>query len=114
MTPLLQLHLPVCRQPAPAFQQRRDDGAGFTRCIEQPQRQVDPLHLFRARWLFERVGVKAATSPTSTRVDRIDPRLRLFYTAREAGAVVATLLEGWGWLPADLKTKLQEWSHGLS
>ena len=73
-----------------------------------------PLHLFRSRWLFEREGVQAITSPTSTRVDRIDPRLRLFYTAREAGAVVATLLEGWGWLPADWKMQLQEWSHGLS
>ena len=73
-----------------------------------------PLHLFRARWLFEREGVKATTSPTSTQVQRIDLPLRLFYTAREAGAVVATLLEGWGWLPANWKTQLQEWSHGLS
>ena len=73
-----------------------------------------PLHLFRSRWLFEREGVQAITSPTSTRVDRIDPRLRVFYTAREAGAVVATLLESWGWLPADWKMQLQEWSHGLS
>jgi hypothetical protein len=40
--------------------------------------------------------------------------LRLFYTAREAGAVVATLLESWGWLPANWKMQLQEWSHGLS
>jgi hypothetical protein len=47
-------------------------------------------------------------------VQRIDLPLRLFYSAREAGAVVATVLEGWGWLPANLKTQLQEWSHELS
>jgi uncharacterized SAM-binding protein YcdF (DUF218 family) len=73
-----------------------------------------PLHLFRARWLFERAGVAATTSPTSTQLQRIAMPLRLFYTAREAGAIVATLLESWGWLPAGLKTQLQEWSHELS
>jgi uncharacterized SAM-binding protein YcdF (DUF218 family) len=73
-----------------------------------------PLHLFRARWLFEREEVKATTSPTSTRVDRIDLPLRLWYMTREAGAIVATLLESWGWLPVDLKTQLQKWSYGLS
>ena len=73
-----------------------------------------PLHLFRARWLFEREGVQATTSPTSTRVDRIDPRLRLWYMTREAGALVVTILESWGWLPANLKTQLQKWSYGLS
>jgi uncharacterized SAM-binding protein YcdF (DUF218 family) len=72
-----------------------------------------PLHLFRSRWLFEREGVDATTSPTSTQVHRIDWPVRLFYMAREAGAIIATQMESWGWLPASLKWQLQELSHGL-
>src|SRR5512139_2101909 len=30
-----------------------------------------PLHLFRARWLFQRAGIDAVTSPTTTDTNRI-------------------------------------------
>lgn len=72
-----------------------------------------PLHIFRTLWLFRRAGVNAIASPTSTRVDDIDPLLRLWYTLREAGAVIATVLDGWGWLPVDWRIRLQNISHGL-
>ena len=72
-----------------------------------------PLHIFRARWLLQRTGVTAVGIPTSTQVDRIAPALRLWYTIREAGAIVATVLDGWGWLPTDWRIQLQNVSHGL-
>lgn len=72
-----------------------------------------PLHIFRTLWLFRRAGVEATASPTSTAVDRIPPLLRLWYTAREAGAIIATVLDGWGWLPTDWRMQLQNISHGL-
>lgn len=72
-----------------------------------------PLHVFRARWLFQRAGVTAVASPTSTQVDRIALPLRLWYTAREAGAIVATVLGDRGWLPTDWRAQLQNMSHGL-
>jgi len=72
-----------------------------------------PLHIFRARWLLQRTGVTAVGSPTSTQVDRIAWPLRLWYTAREAGGIVATVLDDWGWLPTDWRVQLQNVSHGL-
>jgi uncharacterized SAM-binding protein YcdF (DUF218 family) len=72
-----------------------------------------PLHIFRARWLLQRTGVTAVGSPTSTQVDRIAPALRLWYTIREAGAIVATVLDERGWLPTDWRVQLQNVSHGL-
>jgi uncharacterized SAM-binding protein YcdF (DUF218 family) len=72
-----------------------------------------PLHIFRTRWLFRRAGVDAIASPTSTQVDDIAPLLRLWYTVREAGAVIATVLDGWGWLPTGWRIQLQNISHGL-
>jgi uncharacterized SAM-binding protein YcdF (DUF218 family) len=72
-----------------------------------------PLHIFRSLWLFQRAGVTAVASPTSTQVDRIAAPLRLWYTAREAGAIMATVLDGWGWLPTNWRVRLQNVSHGL-
>ncbi|MGC8781178.1 MAG: YdcF family protein [Anaerolineae bacterium] len=72
-----------------------------------------PLHIFRTLWLFRRAGVDATASPTSTRVDDMDLLLRLWYTMREAGAVIATVLDGWGWLPTGWRIQLQNFSHGL-
>jgi len=71
-----------------------------------------PLHILRARWLLRRTGVIAVGSPTSTQVDRIPWPLRLWYTIREAGGIIATVLDEWGWLPTDWRIKLQNVSHG--
>jgi uncharacterized SAM-binding protein YcdF (DUF218 family) len=72
-----------------------------------------PLHLFRARWLFRRAGVDAITSPTTTDLGRIDLPLRLWYTAREAGAVLVTALDGWKAVPPEWIARLQRWSYGV-
>ena len=72
-----------------------------------------PLHLFRALWLFQREGVSAVTSPTSTQIERIAPEWRIWYTAREVGAVVATELDLRSWLPASWKLRLQKWNAAL-
>lgn len=54
-----------------------------------------PLHLYRARWLFQRQGLEAYTSPTNTDLGRIFPPLRAWYTVREAGGVLLTIFEDW-------------------
>jgi len=72
-----------------------------------------PLHLYRARWLFERAGVDAVTSPTSTNTARIILPLRLWYATREAGAIVLTALNGIGVVPSGLIASLQGWSAEL-
>jgi uncharacterized SAM-binding protein YcdF (DUF218 family) len=72
-----------------------------------------PLHLFRARWLFRTEGIDAVTSPTSTETGRIFPPLRAWYALRESGAIVLTVLERWGWLPAQWTARLQALSYGL-
>ena len=54
-----------------------------------------PLHLYRARWLFQRAGVDVLTSPTNTDLGRIVPPLRAWYTLREAGGVLLTAAEDW-------------------
>ncbi len=72
-----------------------------------------PLHLYRARWLFRRAGIDAVTSPTTTLTSRIFPPLRAWYALREAGALVATALHGWGWLPPRWLARLQAISYGL-
>jgi uncharacterized SAM-binding protein YcdF (DUF218 family) len=51
-----------------------------------------PLHLFRARWLFQSEGLDVSTSPTNTDLRRITPLARLWYTLREAGGVILTAL----------------------
>ncbi len=54
-----------------------------------------PLHLYRARWLFQRAGIDVLTSPTNTDLGRIAPPLRAWYTLREAGGVLLTAVEDW-------------------
>lgn len=71
-----------------------------------------PLHLFRARWLFERAGLEAVTSPTNTDLGRILPPLRLWYTVREAGGVILTAMEDWP-LVDRLLVWLNRWVYGV-
>lgn len=71
-----------------------------------------PLHIFRTLWLFRRAGVAAVASPTSTRVERIPALLRIWYTVRETGAIIATVLDGWGWLPNGWRAPLHSLSYG--
>jgi len=54
-----------------------------------------PLHLYRARWLFQRQGVVVFTSPTNTELGRIALPLRAWYSVREAGGVLLTMIEDW-------------------
>lgn len=54
-----------------------------------------PLHLYRARWLFQRQGLDVLTSPTNTDLGRIVAPLRAWYTLREAGGVLLTAAEDW-------------------
>lgn len=67
-----------------------------------------PLHLFRARWLFQRQGLDVYTSPTNTDLNRIFPPLRAWYTLREAGGVVLTVFEDW-----PLVDRLLAWLNGF-
>jgi uncharacterized SAM-binding protein YcdF (DUF218 family) len=66
-----------------------------------------PLHLFRARWLFQRAGVDAVTSPTSTETRRIFLPLRLWYAMREAGGIIFTMIDGWSTVPDQWVATLQ-------
>jgi uncharacterized SAM-binding protein YcdF (DUF218 family) len=68
-----------------------------------------PLHLYRSRWLFQRAGVTAFTSPTNTATDRIDLPVRVYYALRESAAIVITALVHSGWLPLDWRATLDEW-----
>lgn len=54
-----------------------------------------PLHLYRARWLFQRQGLEVWTSPTNTDLGRIVAPVRAWYTLREAGGVLLTMVEDW-------------------
>ncbi|MEZ4768336.1 MAG: YdcF family protein [Caldilineales bacterium] len=63
-----------------------------------------PLHLFRAKWLFERQGIEVYTSPTNTDLRRIFPPLRAWYSLREAGGVILTAAQD---LP--FVDRLSEW-----
>ena len=54
-----------------------------------------PLHLYRARWLFQRQGIEAVTSPTNTDLGKIFLPARAWYTLREAGGVILTAMEDW-------------------
>lgn len=72
-----------------------------------------PLHLYRARWLFQQAGIQAVTSPTSTETDRIFPPLRAWYATREAAAIVITTLNGWRLIPQEWVLRLQMLSYGL-
>lgn len=71
-----------------------------------------PLHLYRARWLFRRAGVEVVTSPTTTDVGRIFLPLRVWYTLREAAAIVITAVDGWNILPSGWHDRLHVWTYG--
>jgi uncharacterized SAM-binding protein YcdF (DUF218 family) len=72
-----------------------------------------PLHLYRARWLFQLAGVDVVTSPTTTKTDRIFLPVRAWYALREAGAIVVTALDSAGWLPSTWADTLQSLSSEL-
>ena len=72
-----------------------------------------PLHLYRARWLFRRIGLDVVTSPTSTEVQRIAPPVRAWYTVREAAAILITALDGWEIVPPEWIARLQRWTYRL-
>jgi uncharacterized SAM-binding protein YcdF (DUF218 family) len=72
-----------------------------------------PLHLYRARWLFRRIGLDVVTSPTSTEVQRIAPPVRAWYAMREAAAILVTALDGWKIVPPEWIARLQRWTYRL-
>jgi uncharacterized SAM-binding protein YcdF (DUF218 family) len=59
-----------------------------------------PLHVYRARLFFERQGLTAYTSPTTTDVDRIDLPWRAYYAIREGVGILWPFLEKTGLPPA--------------
>jgi uncharacterized SAM-binding protein YcdF (DUF218 family) len=67
-----------------------------------------PLHMLRATLLFRLAGVEAYASPTTTRLDAIPARWRIFYAAREAALLVVDALTPAGPLPTWLQ-RVQRW-----
>jgi uncharacterized SAM-binding protein YcdF (DUF218 family) len=72
-----------------------------------------PLHLERARLLFESMGIKAHPSPTSTELKEIPWRTRSWLTAREAVGIVWIGLEELG-LPYEWTLPLSRWVYGAA
>ena len=70
-----------------------------------------PLHLERARILFEDQGIAVQTSPTSTDLESIPWRTRLWLTTREAGGILWVILETLG-LPYEWTAQLSQWVYG--
>lgn len=70
-----------------------------------------PLHLERARVLFEEQGITVYPSPTNTDLVSIPWRTRLWLTAREAVGIVWIGLEGFG-VPNELTLPLSRWVYG--
>lgn len=70
-----------------------------------------PLHLERARLLFEGQGVTVYPSPTSTDLEAIPWPSRIWLSAREVVGVVFIGLENWG-LPQGWSTQLSRWVYG--
>jgi len=69
-----------------------------------------PLHLLRARILFEREGILVLTSPTPLEEGEISLEVRAYYTVREAMGVIAALLpKEWtrGWATAAIAGSLR-------
>jgi uncharacterized SAM-binding protein YcdF (DUF218 family) len=67
-----------------------------------------PLHLERARILFEGQGMTVYTSPTSTNLSAIPWGHRAWLTAREAAGIAWLGLESLG-LPEAWPTLLRRW-----
>lgn len=70
-----------------------------------------PLHLERARLLFEGQGIAAYPSPTSTDLHLIPWRTRAWLTARETVGILWIGLEDLG-LSADWTARLSRWIYG--
>lgn len=69
-----------------------------------------PLHLLRARILFQREGILVRTSPTPLDDGELSLEVRAYYTFREAMGVIAALLpREWtrGWATAAVLRSLQ-------
>ena len=66
-----------------------------------------PLHLERARLLFEAKGVDVYTSPTSTRLDMIPFGARAGLTARETAGILWIAIERLG-LPSEWTARLSQ------
>ncbi len=69
-----------------------------------------PLHLYRAKMYFEREGLTAYTSPTTTDVDRISLPGRTYYAIREGAGIMWPYLEEAGF-PAHWTATLQDWVY---
>jgi len=65
-----------------------------------------PLHVYRAKLFFEREGIVAYTSPTTTDVDGIAQPWRAYYTVREGAGVLWPYLEQVGF-PSHWTARLQ-------
>ena len=71
-----------------------------------------PLHLERARILFEGQGLTVFPSPTSTDLSAIPSSSRAWLTAREAIGILWIGLEEAG-VPYEWTIPLSEWVYGL-
>ena len=72
-----------------------------------------PLHLYRARLLFEQEGLTVFTSPTNTNLSAIPLRWRLGYDVREALFITWTGMETLG-LPREWGFSLHQWLYDWS
>jgi uncharacterized SAM-binding protein YcdF (DUF218 family) len=72
-----------------------------------------PLHLERARMLFEGEGISVFPSPTSTDLAAIPWPNRVWLTVRETAGILQAGLEGLGiLLPVDWTIRLGHWVYG--
>lgn len=69
-----------------------------------------PLHMYRAKLLFEREGLTVYTSPTTTDVARIALPWRTYYILREGVGILWPYLEEAGFPPTWTAT-LQQWVY---
>ena len=72
-----------------------------------------PLHLERARLLFEAQGITTFPSPTSTDLGAIPWQTRAWLTAREAVGIMSASLDELG-IPYEWTTPLSRWVYGLA
>jgi uncharacterized SAM-binding protein YcdF (DUF218 family) len=70
-----------------------------------------PLHVYRAKLFFEREGIVAYTSPTTTDVDGIAQPWRTYYTVREGAGILWPYLERIGF-PSHWTARLQKFVYG--
>jgi len=69
-----------------------------------------PLHMYRARFFFEREGLTVYTSPTTTDVDGIAAPWRMYYTIREGVGILWPHLEEAGF-PPNWTATLRSWVY---